>query len=59
MIQIKKTHQGMLHEALGVPKGEKISVGALMQAKARAKKTGNAKLMKQATFAANAREWNS
>lgn len=55
---IKESHKGMLHRALGIKEGEKISVGDLMAAKRRAKKTGDTKLEKQAVFAENARGWN-
>lgn len=55
---IKSSHVGMLHEAMGVPKGKKIGIGDLMKTKARAKSTGNVKLEREAVFAQNAREWN-
>lgn len=57
-IHIKPSHVGLLHKAMGVPKGSKISLGDLMETKSRAKRAGNMKLEKQATFAANARSWN-
>lgn len=50
---IKPSHRGLLHKELGIPQGEKISFSTLANAKSRAKKTGNAKLMKQTTFAEN------
>lgn len=56
-IHIKPSHKGRLHAALGVPGGEKISVGDLMHAKSKAKKTGNVKLEREAVFAENARSW--
>lgn len=57
-ISIKPSHKGLLHKALGIAPGKPIAMGDLMKAKKRAKSTGNAKLEKQATFAANARNWN-
>lgn len=56
MGDIKPSHRGMLHEALGIPMGKKISVGELMKTKARAKRTGNTKLEKQAVYAENVRK---
>ena len=56
MGDIKPSHVGRLHEALGIPKGKKISIAELMSAKSRAKRTGNAALMKQATYAENVRK---
>lgn len=56
-LKISITHPGALHKEMGVPKGDKIPMGALKSEKAKAKKTGNAKLMKQVTFAENARNW--
>ena len=58
MISIKPSHQGLLHEHLGIAEGQKLTIGDLMRAKKRAKKSGNGTLMKEATFAANARSWN-
>jgi hypothetical protein len=50
-INIKRP--GLLHEKMGVPKGEKIPVKALKAEKSEAKKTGDKKLMKETTFALN------
>jgi hypothetical protein len=47
---------GSLHRALNVPEGEKIGASKLASAKARAKRTGNTKLMKKVTFAQNINE---
>lgn len=57
-IHIKKSHIGALHDSLGIKPGEPISMGTLMKAKVKAKKTGNSLLMKRATFAANAKGWD-
>lgn len=59
MIAIKPSHKGLLHEHMGVPKGEKISIGDLMAEKKKAKASGNTKLEKQVVFAQNARKWNN
>jgi len=45
--------EGSLHRALGVPEGEKIGASRLAGAKARAKRTGNTKLMRKVLFAQN------
>jgi hypothetical protein len=58
MIHIKSSHRGMLHEELGIAKGKKIGISTLMNAKARAKRTGNTPLQKRATFAENTKSWN-
>lgn len=52
-IEIKPSHEGRLHEKLGVPKGEKIPAAKI----AAAKKSPDPATRKQATFAANARKW--
>jgi len=52
-IHINPAHRGLLHKKLGIPEGKKISVATLMKTKARARRTGDASLMKEATFAAN------
>jgi hypothetical protein len=54
MIQIKKSHEGKLHRALGVKPGRKITVAALDKA-AHSKSEA---LRKEAQFALNARKWN-
>ncbi len=50
---IKPSHVGLLHEEMGIPKGKKIGIGHLMQAKSKAKRAGNSKMVRQATFALN------
>lgn len=54
-IQIQKTHRGLLHEDLGIPAGGKIPMSKLMAAK----HSSSPAERKRATFAANARKWNS
>jgi len=56
MGDIKPSHRGMLHEALGVPKGKKISLSELVAAKGGAKRIGDKKLLKQAVYAENVRK---
>ena len=56
MGDIKPSHRGLLHEALGVAQGTKIPLSKLISAKARAKRTGNSALLKQATYAENVRK---
>ena len=53
-IHIKKSHKGLLHKNLGIPKGKKISIAALRKAK----KSPNPKIRRRATFALNARKWH-
>ena len=55
---IKKSHHGLLHKAMGVPEGHRLSIEDIAATKNRAKKSGNVKLEKQAVFAENARKWN-
>jgi len=50
---IKPSHRGLLHEALGIAKDKKIPGAKLKSALARAKKTGNVKLEREAVFAEN------
>lgn len=50
-IHIKKSHEGRLHRALGVPAGKPIPAGKL----AAAKKSKSADVRKMATFATNAK----
>lgn len=50
-INIKPSHEGRLHEALGVPAGQKIPAAKL----AAAKKSTNPQIRKEATFAENAK----
>jgi hypothetical protein len=54
---IGKVKKGALHSELGIKQGEHISIATLEAAKAKAKHTGNATLMKRANFALNARKW--
>ena len=49
-IHIKKSHEGSLHEALGIPEGEPIPTSVLEQHK-------NGPLAKKVNFALNARKW--
>lgn len=53
-IHIKKSHQGMLHEDLGVAKGKKIPVAAIEKAA----HSSDPATRKRAQFALNARKWN-
>lgn len=53
-IHIKPSHEGLLHEKLHIPEGQKIPVSALMQAK-HAKSQAE---RQEATFALNARHFN-
>ena len=50
-IHIKKSHEGRLHKALGVPAGEPIPAAKL----AAAKKSSDPAIRKMATFADNAK----
>jgi hypothetical protein len=50
---IKPSRKGLLHKKLGVPQGKPIPKKKLAAAKKRAKKTKNAALMKEVTFAQN------
>lgn len=56
-IEIKPSHEGLLHKRLGVPAGEKIPDSDLASAKIKAKESGDLSLMKQVTFAQNAKKW--
>jgi hypothetical protein len=53
-IAIKKSAQGSLHTALGVPQSQKIPVAKLQQAA----KSSSPALRKKAQFALNARSFN-
>lgn len=55
MGDIKPSHRGLLHEALGIAKDKKIPGSRLKAAVRQAKKTGNKKLLKQAIYAENVR----
>jgi len=54
-IEIKR--KGALHEKMGFPEDEKIPLKALRAEKRVAKKTDDENLMKETTFAINARKW--
>lgn len=56
MSDIQSSHRGLLHKAMGVPQGKKLTIGDIMATKAKAKRTGDSKLEKQATYAANVRK---
>lgn len=58
MIEIEKSHRGLLHREMGVPQGRKISIGRLMKKKARDKREGNTAGEKRDVFAIDARKWN-
>ena len=58
MIEIKPSHRGLLRKSMGVKKGEKIPVAALMKKKARDKASGNTAALKRDVFALNARKWS-
>lgn len=53
LIMIKPSHIGLLHESLGIDPKRKIGMAELMRTKNRAKKTGNTKEEREATFALN------
>ncbi len=55
---IKPSHVGLLHEKMGISKGKRISIGDLMKKKSAAKRSGNGALVKETTFAINAKGWN-
>jgi hypothetical protein len=52
-IEIKKSHEGLLHEKLGVPAGQKIPESTLE----RAKHSSSPAERKEANFAENAKHW--
>ena len=52
-INIKKSHEGLLHKDLGVKSGKKIPASKL----AKAEKSKNPAVKKRAVFAANAKKW--
>lgn len=54
-IQVKK---GLLHEKMGVKKGNKIGAGSLQKELGHAKATGNVKLEREVVFAQNAKKWH-
>lgn len=53
-IRIKKSHEGKLHRALGVPANQQIPLGKIE----RAAHSKSPSLRKEAQFALNARKWN-
>jgi len=53
-IRIKKSHEGRLHKALGVPAGQPIPAAKL----AAAKNSKDSAIRKMATFADNAKGFN-
>lgn len=53
-INIKPSHEGLLHKSLGVKQGQKIPVAA----EQKAANSSNPVLAKRAQFALNARKWN-
>ena len=53
-INIKPSHEGLLHKKLGVKQGSKIPASKL----AAAKNSSSAATRKQATFAQNAKSWH-
>jgi hypothetical protein len=54
MINIKKSHEGLLHKKLGVAPGNKIPEAKIQKAL----NSTNANARKQAQFAENAKHWN-
>ncbi|MDW9243531.1 MULTISPECIES: hypothetical protein [Burkholderiaceae] len=52
-IKIKKSHEGKLHKALGVPAGQKIPLGKIEKAA----QSKSPSLRKEAQFALNARHF--
>lgn len=53
-IEIKPSHKGLLHQHLGIPEGEHIPLGKLMQAK----NSKDPAIRREANFAINARSFN-
>jgi len=53
-IEIKKSHEGLLHRKLGVPQGEKIPQSKLDEAK----HSSSPALRKEANFAENAKHFH-
>jgi hypothetical protein len=56
-IKIKPGNVGKLHDKLDIPVDKKIPTATLQTKLAAAKKSGNTALIKQITFALNARKW--
>ena len=53
-INIKSSHKGLLHKKLGVPQGKPMPAAKV----AKAVKSSNPTLKKEAVFAENAKKWN-
>ena len=53
-IDIKPSHKGKLHRALGIPEGQEIPRSRLEEAK----HSKDPDIRREATFALNARGWN-
>ena len=56
-ISIDPKNKGKLHKAMGKPEGEKLSTSDEEAVKAKAKKSGNTKLEREAQFAINSKKW--
>lgn len=56
MSDIKPSHRGLLHEALGIAKDKKIPGSRLKSALRAAKRSGNVKREKQIVYAQNVRK---
>lgn len=56
-IDIKPSHEGLLHKKLGIPEGENIPAPDLAARKVQAEAGGDAKTLRQITFAENAKKW--
>jgi hypothetical protein len=56
-ISIDPKNKGKLHKAMGKPEGEELSTSDEEAVKAKAKKSGNTKLEREAQFAINAKKW--
>lgn len=56
-INIDPKNKGKLHAAMHEPEGKKLSTSSEESVKAKAKKSGNVKLEREAQFAINAKSW--
>lgn len=56
MIRIQKSHEGLLHDEMGIPRGKNITIGALMAKKKKDKKEHNIPGERRDVFALNAKE---
>jgi len=56
-IHIKKSHEGDLSRKMGIPIKDNIPVDSLKKEKRMAEKDDDKKLVKQTTFAINAKKW--